>query len=210
MTNQKQRVLVAGANGTTGQHIINLLKQSSIYEPIAMVRKEDQKKTFENNEVKAVLADLEEEVSHALVGINKVIFAAGSKGKNVIGVDQEGAKKLMTAGKKEGITKYVMLSSMGADDPSKAENLQDYLKAKQNADHFLKDSGLSYTIVRPGKLTDDDKKDKIKLDNKLNERGEITRADVAKTLVEVLDDSILLNQTVEILNGEELIIEAVK
>jgi uncharacterized protein YbjT (DUF2867 family) len=209
MTIEKKQVLVAGANGTTGKFIVNLLKDSTAYEPIAMVRKEEQQQSFEKDNVKTVLADLEGDVSHALKGIDKVIFAAGSKGKNVIGVDQEGAKKLMIAGKEAGISKYVMLSSMGADNPSKAEDLKDYLVAKQNADKFLRASGLNYTVIRPGTLTDEDGDGKIELEEKLGKRGKITRQDVAKTLVEVLDENILLNQTVEILSGDELIIEAV-
>jgi uncharacterized protein YbjT (DUF2867 family) len=48
-----------------------------------------------------------------------------------------------------------MLSSMGADKPEKATQLQDYLKAKHNADEYLKNSGLNYSIVRPGTLTND-------------------------------------------------------
>lgn len=209
MTIEKKNVLVAGANGTTGKHIIELLKNHPHYNPVAMVRKQEQKEAFEKQHVKTILADLENDLGEAVKGAHKVIFAAGSKGKNVIGVDQEGAKKLMTAGKNEGITKYVMLSSMGADNPSQAEELKDYLLAKQNADQFLRNSGLNYTILRPGTLTDESGNGKIELEEKLHKRGKITRQDVAKTLVEVLDDNILLNQTVEILNGEELIIEAI-
>jgi uncharacterized protein YbjT (DUF2867 family) len=203
MTIVKTNVLVAGANGITGKSIIQLLKSSDNYEPFAMVRKEAQKESFEKKQVKTVLADLEKDVSHALEGIDKVIFAAGSKGKNVIGVDQEGAKKLMIAGKEAGISKYVMLSSMGADDPSKAEDLQDYLKAKQHADNYLKEIGLDYAIIRPGSLTDNEGTGKIKLSKQLNERGEISREDVAKTLVVALEDTILKNKTVEILSGED-------
>ncbi len=210
MNTEKKHVLVAGANGTTGKSIIELLKQSDVYEPVAMVRKEEQKQSFENNKVKAVLADLENDVSHALKGMDKVIFAAGSKGKNVVGVDQEGAKKLITAGKQEGISKYVMLSSMGADNPSQSEDLKDYLIAKQNADNFLKESGLNYSIIRPGALTDEKALGKIELKEKLNKNGEISRQDVAKTLVEALDNSILENKIVEIIKGEELIQQAVK
>lgn len=209
MTSQKQHVLVAGANGATGQHIINLLKDSTTYEPIAMVRKEAQQESFEKEHIKTVLADLEEDVSHALSGVDKVIFAAGSKGKNVIGVDQEGAEKLMNAGKKAGISKYVMLSSMGADDPSKAEDLQDYLVAKQHADNYLKKSGLNYSIIRPGALTDNNGTGEIKLSQQLNERGEIPREDVARTLVESLEADILPNKTVEILTGNQSISSAV-
>jgi uncharacterized protein YbjT (DUF2867 family) len=44
---------------------------------------------------------------------------------------------------------------MGADKPEEATQLQEYLKAKHNADEYLKSSGLNYSIVRPGTLTND-------------------------------------------------------
>jgi uncharacterized protein YbjT (DUF2867 family) len=92
MNNEKQNILIAGANGTTGRLIINLLKDSDTYRPIAMVRKQAQKEVFEKSQIAAVLADLEKDLSYAVKDVDKVIFAAGSKGKNVTGVDQEGAK----------------------------------------------------------------------------------------------------------------------
>ena len=48
-----------------------------------------------------------------------------------------------------------MLSAMAADEPSKNEDLKHYLEAKKEADDYLRASGLNYTIVRPGALTDD-------------------------------------------------------
>jgi uncharacterized protein YbjT (DUF2867 family) len=206
----RKKVLVAGANGTTGRTIINLLKKSEVYQPIAMVRKQDQKDHFENQGVSTVLADLEENLSQAVQNIDKVIFAAGSKGKNIIGVDQEGAKSLTDAAKLAGLEKFVMLSSMGADNPAISDDLEDYLRAKQNADEHLKVSGLSYSIVRPGSLTDDDGTGKIELKEKLEKRGSISRADVAKTLVEALEDDVRRNQTFEILSGEVPIEKAIR
>ncbi len=207
---KEKNVLVAGANGTTGRIIIDLLKESKNYQPIAMVRKQEQKDHFEKENVMTVMADLEEDLDHAVKNADKVIFAAGSKGKNVIGVDQEGAKKLTDAAKKAGTGKFVMLSSMGADNPSISDELQDYLKAKQNADNYLKASGLEYSIVRPGSLTDDGASGKIQLKEKFENQGSISRADVAKTLVEVLDDDVRKNQVFEILSGETPIEKAVR
>ena len=46
------------------------------------------------------MGDLTKDVSHTTKGIDKVVFAAGSGGKNVVDVDQEGAKKLIDASKK--------------------------------------------------------------------------------------------------------------
>lgn len=204
-----EQILVAGANGTTGKKIVQLLHESQYFNPIAMVRKEDELPYFKAKNIDTVLGDLEEDVSHVFKNnIDKVLFAAGSGGKNVVGVDQEGAKRLIDASKKNNIRKFVMLSSMGADEPSKAEELQDYLKAKHNADEYLKDSGLNYAIVRPGSLTNDELTNKIELARKLNKRGKISRNDVAQTLVHVLNDNVANKATFEILSGETLIGEA--
>lgn len=207
---ERKNVLVAGANGTTGRIIINLLKKSENYQPIAMVRKQHQKDHFEKQGVSAVLADLEEDLSQAVKNTDKVIFAAGSKGKNIIDVDQEGAKRLIDAAKEAGLEKFVMLSSMGADEPAVSNDLEDYLRAKQNADDYLKASALNYSIVRPGALTDDAATGKIELKEKLEKQGSISRADVAKTLVEVLDDKLKKNKVFEILAGHTHIEKAVR
>ncbi|MCC8360188.1 SDR family oxidoreductase [Salinimicrobium sediminilitoris] len=207
---KKENVLVAGANGTTGRIIVDLLKESNKYKPVALVRKKEQKEDFESNNVSAILADLEEDLSSTTENVQKVIFAAGSKGKNVKGVDQEGAKKLTDAAKKSGASKFVMLSSMGADNPSVNEEMQDYLQAKQNADEHLKSSGIAYSIVRPGSLNNNDGSGKIKLEKKFDDFGEIPRADVAKTLVEVLDDNVRHNEVFEILSGDTEIEKAVR
>ncbi|MDO6761084.1 SDR family oxidoreductase [Tamlana sp. 2_MG-2023] len=200
-----ENILVAGANGTTGKKIVNLLKGSQYFTPVAMVRKEEQIAQFKNDGIETVLCDLEKVVSHTTIGIDKVIFAAGSGGKKVVEVDQEGAKKLIDASKVDGITKFVMLSSMGADNPEKAEDLQDYLKAKHHADEYLKTSGLNYTIVRPGRLTNDNGTGHIDLEKNLNRRGAISRDDVAQTLVRSLHDDAPHDTTFEILEGETLI-----
>lgn len=210
MTKEKQNVLVAGANGTTGRIVINLLVKSETYQPIAMVRKQDQKDYFEKNNVSTIVADLEGDLSYAVKNAHKVIFAAGSKGKNVLGVDQEGAKRLTDAAKDEGASKFVMLSAMGADDPSRNKDLQAYLEAKKNADDYLRASGLDYTIVRPGHLTNEEGTGKIQLKKRFENPGKISRADVAKTLVDVLEDGVMQNQFFEIIAGDTSIEKAVR
>ena len=207
---KKKNVLVAGANGSTGRIIIDLLKKSEKYQPIAMVRKQEQKKHFEKENVATVLGDLEEDLNEAVKGADKVIFAAGSGGKKVVEVDQEGAKRFTDAAKNAGAEKFVMLSSMGADNPSIGGELEDYLKAKGNADDYLQKSGLAYTIVRPGALTNEEGSGKIQLKEKLEEQESISRANVAQTLVEVLDNDVKPNQIFEILDGETSIEKAVR
>ena len=89
-----------------------------------------------------------------------IIFAAGSGPKTgpdkTTAVDKNGAIKLVDAAKKKGIERFVMLSSVGSDDPEQAqEEMRHYLEAKHDADEHLKASWLTYTIVRPVALTNE-------------------------------------------------------
>ncbi|MDT0294816.1 SDR family oxidoreductase [Mesonia ostreae] len=197
-----EKVLIAGANGTTGREIVKNLQDHASYEPIAMIRKEEQQATFDNMNVKSIIADLEGGVEPAVQGIDRVIFAAGSGGKKVKEVDRDGAINLIDRSKAAGVRKFVMLSSMGTDDPSQNEELQEYLEAKKEADEHLKSSFLEYSIVRPGALTNNEKTNKIKAAEKLGEYGEIPRKDVAQVLVDCLQPNMLKNKTFEILSGE--------
>ena len=213
METSKENILVAGANGTTGKKIVTYLKESQYFNPVAMVRKAEQQKQFEIQDIDAVLGDLEEDLSGVVKGIDKVIFAAGSGGstgpEKTTAVDQEGAKSLMDASKNAGIKKFVMLSSINADDPSSSDKLQHYLEAKKNADEHLMKSGLKYTIVRPGSLTNDSGTREITASKKVD-YGEITRDDVAYTLVHVLNDDVAQNAVFEMIEGDTRIEDAIK
>lgn len=208
-----ERVLVVGATGQTGKRIIEILNSSSTFEPYAMIRKEDQRQMFEDMDVETVMGDLEKDVDQTVQGMDKVIFAAGSGGgtgeDKTIAIDQNGAIKMIDAAKKAKVKKFVMLSSMGADKPESNKDLKVYLEAKQTADEYLKNSGLSYTIVRPGALNDDLGLAKVKLAEKLDENGEISRDDVAFLLVMSLADPLVKNKTFEALEGKESIKNAI-
>lgn len=203
-----EKILIVGATGSTGKRIIEILNNSQSFEPVAMVRKKEQQEIFDDMEVKSVLADLEQDdFSEAMKGIDKVIFAAGSGSKTgpdkTTAVDQEGAKKIVDAAKKAKVKKFIMLSAMNADEPSKNPDLEHYLKAKAEADDHLRESGLNYTIVRPGRLTDDMGMGKVKLAVKLDKAGEIPRDDVAFLLIMSLADPLVQNMTFEAVEGEE-------
>ena len=200
-----ENILVAGATGTTGKKVVQLLKKSQYFNPVAMVRKKEQIAQFKSDGIDTVLGNLEEDLTHTVENIDKVIFAAGSGGKKVVEVDQEGAKSLIDVSKKANIKRFVMLSSMGADNPDAAEDLKDYLKAKHNADEYLRSTGLNYMIVRPGSLTNEKGTGKISLKRHFEEHGSITRDDVAQTLVHALHEDAGSNETFEILEGKTLI-----
>ena len=202
-----EKVLVAGANGTTGRIIIDRLKGHNNYTPVAMIRKEEQQAAFEKMGVDTVLQDLENDLTDVTQGMDKVIFAAGSGADTgedkTVAVDQEGAIKLIEDASKHGVRKFVMLSSMGADDPESHEKLRHYLEAKKKADDHLAGKQMNFSIIRPGMLTNDTGSGMIKIGKKLGEQGKIPREDVAATLVTALEDQKLSRQKVEILSGDK-------
>lgn len=202
-----EKILVAGATGMTGKRVVEILNRSQSFKPVALIRKEEQQQLFDDMEVDWIMGDLEEDVSHTVKGIDKVIFAAGSGSKTgpekTIAVDQEGAKKLIDAASKAKVKKFIMLSSINADEPSQYGDLEHYMKAKAAADEHLRESGLTYSIIRPGILTDDLGMGKVKLAPKLNEMGEIPRDDVAFLLVMALADPLVRNMTFEAIEGTE-------
>ena len=80
--------------------------------------------------------------------------------------------KLVDAALAVGVRRYVMISSIGADRPEAASGgMRPYLEAKAEADQYLMASGLEFTIVRPGSLTDDPGTGRVHLSTDLGSRG---------------------------------------
>lgn len=195
-------VLIAGSHGQVGQHATRILAGSD-HGVQGMIRAEAQAPDIEDLGAEAVVADLTEDVSNALEGIDAVIFAAGSGGEDVWGVDRDGAMNLIDGAEAEGVERFVMLSSIGADHPANGpEELREYLRAKAEADEYLRESDLTYTIVRPGPLTDEGGTGRIKTGADLDGDVEIPREDVSRTLVAALGAESTFGETFELAAGD--------
>jgi uncharacterized protein YbjT (DUF2867 family) len=213
------KVLVAGAHGKTARRLVRMLTENG-HEVRGLVRKEEQMQDVEADGAEPVLVDLEEEevegaVGRAVEGCDAVIFAAGagpgSGAARKETMDYGGAVKLVEAAENNGVGRYLMLSSMGAGDPeSGSEPMQPYLFAKARADERLRESGLDYTIIRPGGLTNEEGTGRIEAAQSLGRRGEISRDDVARTFAEALEMRNTYHKTFEILAGETPIREALE
>ena len=206
------KVLVAGANGQIGRHLIRMLAEGG-HEVRAMIRDEDQAPGLRELGGDPVVADLEGEVAHTVEGCDAVIFSAGggpgSGAEKKETIDRGGAVKLVEAAREHGARRYVMVSAMGAADPEAgSEAMQPYLFAKAQADQALQESGLDYTIVRPGSLTDETGTGTVEAAPSLGRRGEIPREDVARTLVVTLEKENTFGKTFEVLSGDTPIEEA--
>ncbi|CAH0252816.1 putative sugar epimerase YhfK [Peribacillus sp. Bi96] len=207
-------ILIAGAHGTTGKQIIKELSKNPQMNVYGMIRKKEQAQTIKGLGGHPILADLEGNVDKAVDNMEAIIFAAGS-GPNTgpdktTAVDKNGAIKLVDAAKKKGIDRFVMLSSVGSDHPEQAqEGMRHYLESKRDADEHLKASGLTYTIVRPVALTNEQSVGKIFADEKVDHTNKsIPRADVATVLAQSVTEETTFNKTFEIFSGTLPIKEA--
>ena len=202
-------VLVVGAHGQVGQHVTKLLAEGE-HEVRGMVRDEAQVADIEALGAKTVIADLTDDVSHAVRDTDAIVFAAGSGGENVTGVDRDGAIETIEAAERFGAERFVMLSAINADTPEESPDaLREYLAAKAVADERLRESELRYTIVRPGALTDEAATGRVEIGRSVD-RGEIPRADVARTLVTALDMDETHEKTFELVGGETAIEDALQ
>ncbi|PXX89593.1 NAD-dependent dehydratase [Marinobacter vulgaris] len=206
-------VFIAGANGQIGQHLLQEMADSD-HEARALVRHQDQGPELQQmGATETVLGDLEQDCSEAMRGCDAVIFTAGSGPHTgpdkTIDVDQDGAIRLVDTARAMGIKRFIMVSSMRAEEPEKGpEKLRHYLWAKHNADEHLKNSGLNYTIVRPGQLTNDDGTGKVAISSKMEDFGKISRQDVARVLLAALDSDKATNCVFDVVSGDTPILEA--
>ena len=209
-------VLVAGGHGKIAQRLLGLLATKG-HRARGLIRKAEQAADLEALGAVATLGDLEADADLAgyLQDADAVVFAAvagpGSGPERKRTVDLGGAVKLVDAALAVGVRRYVMVSSIGADRPQAASGgMRPYLEAKAGADQYLTASGLDYTIVRPGSLTDGPGTGRVRLTTDLGNRGAVPRDDVAAVIAEVLDAPNTIGVTFELFSGEVPVAEAVR
>jgi len=207
------QIVIAGGHGQIAMLLHPLLKARG-HQVRALVRNLDHADDVRRAGAEPVLCDLEAEgdVSGAVGKADAVVFAAGagpgSGAARKLTMDRDGAIKLIDAARRNGIGRYVMISAMNAEEPRGDEVFQTYLRAKAEADEALRRSGLDYTIVRPGRLTNEPGSGRVCLAPRLP-RGEISRADVAPVLACVLDAPATVGRQFDVTAGDQAIAEAV-
>lgn len=209
-------VAIAGGHGKVALRLTRLLSERGDHVR-SLIRNPDHVADVEAAGAEAVICDMEAEddLSTYVAGGDAVVFAAGagagSGPERKKTVDYGAAVKLIDAAEKAGITRYVMVSSIGAHDPSAGpEQMRPYLQAKHDADEALSDSGLAYTIVRPGSLTDDAGTGAVLATTDMSTRGPIPRDDVAAVLAAALADNSLAGKTFVVVSGEVPVDEALR
>jgi nucleoside-diphosphate-sugar epimerase len=186
-------IAIAGGHGKIALHLIRRLSARGDT-TVSLIRRQEHADDVRAAGGRPVQCDLEHadiaEISAAIAGASATVFAAGagpgSGPERKRTVDRDGAIKLLEAAKAADVRRYLIISSVGAENPPDGDDVFSvYLRAKAEADAAVQSSDRVWTIVRPGRLTDDPGTGLVRVELEPF-RGEVPRADVAAVLDELL------------------------
>ena len=209
---------IVGGNGQIARLLHPLLVARG-HTPVALVRSESHRNRLEAVGAAVRLLDIEKatagDFAAAFEDADAVVFLAGGGPDGNIErkrtVDLEGSLKSIQGAQQAGIGRFVQVSAINVDVPvpdDASPVWRAYVEAKRDADAALRDSGLEWTIIRPGMLTDDDGTGLVELGQDVA-RAEIPRADVAAVLAEVLDSGTGIGAQWNLVSGETPVADAV-
>lgn len=223
-----QHIVIVGGHGKIALRAIPRLREAG-YSVGALIRNADHAADVEAAGASSVVLDVETaavtELAEAFAGAEAVVFSAGAGGGNpqrTHTVDYEGAVKAVDASVQAGVRRFVMVSyaRSGVDvgELSPEDSFFPYAKAKHDADEYLRHSGLEYTILGPGRLTEALGTEHIRL---ADARGEgsgrhlhddekvTSRDNVATVICHVIADGAALSQTIDFYDGKTKIDKAI-
>ncbi|GIG21247.1 NAD-dependent dehydratase [Cellulomonas chitinilytica] len=204
------RIAIAGGHGQVARHLSRALSARGDV-PVALVRQLAHVEDVQADGAEPVVLDLERanarDVAEAVSGADAVVFAAGagpgSGAERKDTVDRAAAGLLADGAAQAGVRRYVLISSMGVDGEPPAGTdgvFATYLRAKAASEADLRERDLDWTVVRPGRLTDDEPTGTVRLDTSVP-RGAVPRADVAAVLAAVLHRPDTAGLVLELTSG---------
>lgn len=214
----QRTVAVVGGHGQIARLLHPLLRDAG-HAPVALVRRPEQAQALEAEGVSTRLLDIEADdvdaFARAFEGCDAVVFAAGGGPDGNVErkrtVDLEGSTKAAEAARLAGVRRFVQVSAIDVDKPLPADTgdvWRAYVEAKRDADAHLRSSDLDWTIIRPGRLTDDPATGRVELGEEVP-RADVTRADVAAVLLAVLEDDRTVGKQWNLVGGDTPVDEAV-
>jgi uncharacterized protein YbjT (DUF2867 family) len=211
---ERVNVVIVGGHGKIAMRLAKILAERGD-SPRGIIRNTEQESDLEAIGAEPILLDIENvEIDDAVAGADAVVFAAGagpgSGPARKRTVDYAGAVNLADSAHTHGVRRYLMVSAIGANHPERWSNeMGPYYEAKHEADEYVANSGLDYTIVRPGRLTDDPGTGKVDLGDGPGGAGSVTRDDVALVLAELLTADNAIGKGFDLLNGDTPVAEAI-
>ncbi len=204
-------VAIAGAHGKIAMRLTARLVARGD-RVIGLIRNPDHAADVQSAGAEPVVCDLErasvEVLAAAVRRADAVVFAAGagpgSGTERKLSMDRDGAIKLLDA-TAERATPFVIVSSVGAESPPPEDDddvFSVYVRAKAQADAAVKASERDWTIIRPGRLTDEPGTGRVRIDT-TPFRGDVPRDDVAEVLAAVLHEPRANHRVLYVNGGED-------
>jgi nucleoside-diphosphate-sugar epimerase len=211
------RVVIAGGHGKIALRLTRRLsaRGDSV---VGLIRNPDHAGDVTAHGGEPVVCDLERidvpDLAAILAGASAAVFAAGagpgSGPERKLTVDRDGAIKLLEASRAAGVPRYLIVSSVGAEAPPDGDDVFSvYLRAKAQADAAVQASDREWTVVRPGRLTDEPGTGRVRIELEPF-RGEVPRDDVAAVLEALLHPPRAERRILYVNGGEETIEEALQ
>jgi uncharacterized protein YbjT (DUF2867 family) len=213
------QVVIAGGHGKIGLRLAALLAGRGDL-VTGVVRNPGHRPDLEAAGASVAVLDLEsaraDELAVHLEGADAVVFAAGAGPGSGVDrkdtVDRAAAVLLAEAARQAGVRRYLLVSSTGVDTepaPGTDEVWAAYLRAKKAAEDAIRGTDLDWTILRPGRLTDDPGTGKVLLAPPPVDRSDVTRDDTAAVLAALLEAPGTAGQVLELREGEHDVLTAV-
>jgi len=208
-------VAIAGGHGQIALRLASLLTERGD-RVRSLIRNPDHADDVRARGAEPVVCDLEQAepsaIAEAIAGADAVVFAAGagagSGPERKWTVDRDGAIKLLQAAQDAGAQRYVIISSIGAESPPDGDDtFSVYLQAKAQADVAVAASDRDWTILRPGRLTDDPGTGRVRIQTEPF-RGEVPRDDVAAVVAALLPEPRTHGATLYVNGGDDPIAAA--
>ncbi|HEY9214326.1 MAG TPA: SDR family oxidoreductase [Ancylobacter sp.] len=202
MTERHLKVLVVGATGSIGQHVVNeAIRQG--HKIRALVRDPAKFRLRSGVGVDVVVGDLTRPQSliPTVEGIDAIVFAHGSHGsaREAEAVDYGGVRNVLAAlGDRQA--RIALMTAIGVTDRKGAHDW------KRRAERLVRVSGHPYTIVRPGWF-DYNEPDQLRLvflqgDTRQSgtpRDGVVARCQIAQVLIRSLTSDTALRKTFELI-----------
>jgi uncharacterized protein YbjT (DUF2867 family) len=210
-----ESLLLAGASGDTGREVLALLADTDISIRALTRSQEKVEQLRRSGADEVVVGDLlnRDDATEAVKGVDAVLTAVGTHPFKVFFADEfvdgRGNVNLVEASVAADVEIFVMESSLGVAGDRESIMARTFrvfigpvIEAKTRAERAIRESGLEYTIFRPGVLTGRWATGDVQVaDAGTGLWGIVARRDVARHLVDALFTPDATNRTFEIVRN---------
>jgi uncharacterized protein YbjT (DUF2867 family) len=207
---------IIGISGGVGGELAKKLRDRGD-DVAGLVRQPEQRDALATFGAEGRVGDLTrltpQELAELIRPAESIVFTAGAGGAGkhaTTAIDGDGVVKAIEAARLASVKRFILVSVF--PEAWRERNLGDgfdhYISVKKTAEIALTQSGLDWVILRPAVLLNEPGRGNVAL-GPAEFHGEITREDVAETLAELLHETRISQQILELNTVDTPIREAV-